>query len=100
MSTYLGNMTSVYAPKRGGGWVLIRIRTNKNGLYFSELVDMWKGNRNVLDVAGWTFQVFLWSYLWMLAADENGVLHKEDVRRQYDGSLYYEIEKRRRIRSF
>jgi len=58
---------------------------------------MWKGNRNVLDVAGWTFQVFLWSYLWMLAADENGVLHKEDVRRQYDGSLYYGIEKRRRM---
>ena len=57
---------------------------------------MWRGNRNVLDVVGWAFQVFLWSYLWLLAADRNGVLHKEDVRKQYDGTLYYEIEKKRR----
>ncbi|KAJ9644662.1 hypothetical protein H2201_000440 [Coniosporium apollinis] len=72
-------------------------RDQKQGLYFSEIVDMWRGNRNVFDFVGWAFQVFLWSYLWMLAADEAGVLHKSDVRRQYDGSLYYEIERRRKM---
>jgi len=69
--------------------------SGKDGLYFGELVNMWVGNRNVLDPVGWIFQVVLWAYLWMLAADENGVLHKEDVRKQYDGTLYYEIEERR-----
>jgi len=71
-------------------------RTNKGGLYFGEIVDMWRANRNVLDVVGWAFQVFLWGYLWLLAADANGVLRREDVEKQYDGTLYYEIEKRRR----
>jgi hypothetical protein len=65
-------------------------------LYFSEIVNMWIANRNVFDVAGLLFQVFLWGSLWLLAADGEGVLRKEDVRRQYDGSLFYEIEEKRR----
>lgn len=32
----------------------------------------------------------------MLAADGEGILGKEDVRRQYDGGLFYEIEERRK----
>ncbi|KAI8587773.1 Caleosin related protein-domain-containing protein [Geranomyces variabilis] len=65
----------------------------KEGLTFSDIRHMWVGNRNVGDVIGWSFQVFLWAFLWALAADaETGVLHKEDVLRQYDGTLYYELE--------
>ncbi|KAH8647499.1 Caleosin [Ilyonectria robusta] len=68
----------------------------KGGLFFSEIIKMCVANRNVFDVAGFLFQVFLWGSLWLLAADEKGVLRMEDVRRQYDGSLFYEIEERRR----
>jgi hypothetical protein len=47
-------------------------------------------------------QVFLWGFLFLLAArpsqgsDRREVLWKEDVYRQYDGTLYYEIEERRK----
>lgn len=57
---------------------------------------MWVANRNVFDIPGFLFQVLSWGSLWLLAADEQGVLRKEDVRRQYDGSLFYEVEERRR----
>jgi hypothetical protein len=46
--------------------------------------------------------VFLWGFLFVLAArpaadnGDRGVLWKEDVFRQYDGTLYYEIEERRK----
>ncbi|KAJ3156823.1 hypothetical protein HDU86_003589 [Geranomyces michiganensis] len=66
---------------------------NKDGLTFGDIRRMWAGNRNVGDVIGWSFQFFLWAFLWALAADaETGVLAKEDVLRQYDGTLYYELE--------
>jgi len=56
---------------------------------------MWVANRNVFDVAGFLFQVFLWGSLWLLAADGEGILRKEDVGKLYDGSLFSEIEERR-----
>lgn len=44
-----------------------------------------------------SFQFFLWSGLWLLAADPKiGVLSKRDILLHYDGTLYYEIEQRRR----
>ncbi len=72
-------------------------RNQKEGLYFSEIVDAWRSNRNVFNFVGWAFQVFLLSHLWILAADEAGVLHKSDARRQYDGSLDYDIRERRKM---
>ncbi|KAJ3045607.1 hypothetical protein HK097_001174 [Rhizophlyctis rosea] len=68
----------------------------KGGLYFSEIVTMWRANRGVLDPVGLIFQVFLWTYLWAIAADEQGVLHKESVWKQYDGTLFYEVEASRK----
>lgn len=92
----------------------------KDGLYFSEITEMWAANRCVLDVVGWVFQVglaacvfsrmaqadvlcplhpqiFLWTYLWLLAADpKTGILSREAVRAQYDGSLYYQLEARQK----
>ncbi|KAH9213476.1 Caleosin, partial [Leptodontidium sp. 2 PMI_412] len=60
----------------------------KDGLYFSEIVNMWIANRNMFDVAGFLFQVFLWGSFWLLAADGERILRKEDVRRLYDGSIF------------
>lgn len=73
----------------------------KGGLYFDDVVTMIRGNRGVLDVVGWVFQVFLWGFLFVLAARPGRAggggrvyLHKEDVLKQYDGTLFYEIEER------
>jgi hypothetical protein len=33
-----------------------------------------------------------WWTFYLLAADDNGIISKEKVRKQYDGSLWYEIE--------
>jgi PAS domain-containing protein len=72
-------------------------RDKKGGLTYRELLGMMYGNRNAGDLLGWSFQFFLWSALWLLAADPNtGVLSKRDVLSHYDGSLYYEIERRRK----
>ncbi|KAI8816004.1 Caleosin related protein-domain-containing protein [Fimicolochytrium jonesii] len=72
-------------------------RPKKDGLTFSDIKTMWGGNRNVFDFVGWSFQFFLWTFLWALAADPvTGVLSKEDVLKQYDGTLYYELEDRRK----
>ncbi len=47
---------------------------------------MMVGNRNAGDVLGWSFQFFLWSGLWLLAADpKTGVLSKRDILLHYDG---------------
>lgn len=41
---------------------------------------MMYGNRNAGDLLGWSFQFFLWSALWLLAADpKTGVLSNRDV---------------------
>lgn len=50
---------------------------------------MWIANRNMFDVAGFLFQVFLWGSFWLLAADGERILRKEDVRRLYDGSIFF-----------
>lgn len=61
-------------------------RGNKGGLTYFELIDMMKRNRNAGDVLGWSFQFFLWSGLWLLAADpRTGILSKEDILAHYDG---------------
>lgn len=53
-------------------------------------------NRCAGDFLGWSFQFFLWTGLWLLAADDNGVISKKDVFSHFDGSLYYDIEKQRK----
>ena len=58
---------------------------------------MMYGNRCAGDVLGWSFQFFLWTGLWLLAADRRGRLHKKDILHHYNGSLYYEIERRRKL---
>ncbi|KAI9004382.1 Caleosin [Hyaloraphidium curvatum] len=68
----------------------------RRGIDGRGIMAMVAGNRNVLDPVGWIFQVFLWGFLWLLAADRSGFVSKEDVRRQYDGTLYREIEARRK----
>ncbi|CAG8660489.1 7159_t:CDS:2, partial [Paraglomus occultum] len=64
----------------------------QDALTFREIVTMIRGNANVMDFFGVFAMVFEWGTLWLLRA-RNGVLLKEDVRAQYDGSLFYKVER-------
>jgi len=44
------------------------------------------------DFFGWFSNKFEWLTLWLLAADEKGLVTKEAVRSVYDGSLFYKME--------
>jgi hypothetical protein len=57
---------------------------------------MWRGQRQLFDFVGWAAWVGEWFALWLLAADHDGLVYKEDVRGCFDGSLFFRIAERRR----
>ncbi|CAG8521626.1 3779_t:CDS:2 [Ambispora gerdemannii] len=69
-------------------------RDNKGGLNLMDIFRMMYGNANVADFFGWFATVFEWGTMWLLA-NKNGILYKEDVRAQYDGSFFYKIAEKR-----
>ncbi|KAI8282231.1 hypothetical protein K4K56_011221 [Colletotrichum sp. SAR 10_98] len=66
-----------------------------NTLTFREVFDLMSRNRCAVDPFGWLASFFEWVTTWMLLADE-GKVHKEDLRRVYDGSLFWDIREKRR----
>ncbi|EIE19761.1 Caleosin-domain-containing protein [Coccomyxa subellipsoidea C-169] len=71
---------------------------NKGGLYYKDILTMINGNRNIFDPVGWTAEFLEWSALWLIAADDKGLLPKEAVRAQYDGSLFYQLARKTEAR--
>jgi peroxygenase len=43
---------------------------------------------NIMDPVGWVAERLEWWVLYLLAADDNGIISKEKIRGQYDGSLW------------
>jgi peroxygenase len=88
---------------------------DKQSLTFNEMLGYLKGQRLVLDPFGWGGAIFecelssrngIWNLLinwyagiamYILIA-KNGRMQKEDIRRVYDGSLFFEIAARREKR--
>ncbi|KAJ3119738.1 hypothetical protein HK098_005204 [Nowakowskiella sp. JEL0407] len=68
---------------------------SKNALNFRELWDLTYGQRNVADVFGILAAIFEWGTLYLLC-QENGLVSKEDIFGQYDGSLFYKVAARRK----
>lgn len=66
-------------------------RTNKGGLSWEDIQAMILGNMNIVDPVGWTAERLEWWVLYLLAADDNGIVSKEKIRGNYDGSLWYKI---------
>ncbi|KIZ07200.1 hypothetical protein MNEG_0751 [Monoraphidium neglectum] len=64
-------------------------RDNKGGLNWNDIQEMIKGNMNIVDPVGWTAERLEWWALWLLCADDDGVISREKIRAQYDGSLWY-----------
>ncbi|OLN86536.1 putative peroxygenase 3-like protein 2 [Colletotrichum chlorophyti] len=65
-----------------------------NTLTFREVFGLMSRNRCAVDPFGWTAAFFEWVTTWMLLA-KDGKIHKEDLRRVYDGSLFWEIREKR-----
>lgn len=70
----------------------------KNGLDFRQGWQMLSQMRDANDPFGWMAAILEWGFLYVLCADENGVVSYEAIRGQYDGSLFYKIEAARKIR--
>jgi len=66
-------------------------KDNKGGLNLYDIRDLVHGNGNVWDPIGWFFAAFEWGTLYALCADEHGLIRKEDIRSQYDGTLFYRV---------
>ncbi|KAJ3009372.1 hypothetical protein HKX48_008010 [Thoreauomyces humboldtii] len=68
---------------------------NKGGLDFSDIMRMTREIRNFMDFFGMFANKFEWGTLWLLCRNENGLITKEQIRRCYDGTLFYHIEAER-----
>jgi len=66
-------------------------KENKGGLSWNDIQDMVYGNMNVNDFAGWIGERLEWWVLYLLCKDERGIVSKEKIRAQYDGSLWEKI---------
>lgn len=63
-------------------------KEGKGGLSFQDIGDMVHQNMNVMDPTGWIAERLEWYVFYLLAADENGLITREKIRAQYDGSLF------------
>eukprot|EP00878_Enallax_costatus_P000393 GHUV01000479.1.p1 GENE.GHUV01000479.1~~GHUV01000479.1.p1 ORF type:complete len:246 (+),score=62.41 GHUV01000479.1:254-991(+) len=75
---------------------------NKGGLDWNDIQNMILANMNIVDPVGWTAERLEWWTLYLLAADDNGIISKEKIRANYDGSLWYliadELERKKQVK--
>lgn len=71
---------------------------DKQGITIWEVGNMMKGQRCIADPVGWGGALFEWLATWILLWPEDGRMMKEDIRRIYDGSLFFEIAARRHVK--
>lgn len=67
----------------------------KAGLGFGQGVKMLGALRDINDPFGWMAAILEWGFLWVLAADRDGVVSFDAIRSQYDGTLFYKIRENR-----
>lgn len=60
-----------------------------------DIFALLKGNRLVLDPIGWGGAFFEWMATYVMLWPEDGRIMKEDIRKLYDGSLFYVVAARR-----
>ncbi|KAI3651023.1 hypothetical protein MP228_004504 [Amoeboaphelidium protococcarum] len=68
----------------------------RNALNHWQLWQMASDLKCVNDFFGWFAARFEWFAVWLLCADENGYVTREQVRGIFDGSLFYRIEAERK----
>ncbi|KAL0465056.1 caleosin domain-containing protein [Neurospora intermedia] len=65
-------------------------RGDKGALSAGELWNMIAANRLAADPFGWAAGIFEFGVTWLLVQEE-GMVDKEDLRRIYDGSMFFKI---------
>lgn len=77
-------------------------KKEKDRLYLGEMLHFLRRHQRPLDLFGWIGAFLEWITLWLLCGEGHGwnsYMSKESVRRQYDGTLFYEMaEKEAEIR--
>ncbi|KAI1297559.1 hypothetical protein EDD11_007032 [Mortierella claussenii] len=84
VSQHFEDIFSKYAPP------------GQDGLTINDVWNLLKGQRVIMDPIGWFGAFFEWMATYLLLWPEDGVMKKEDIRRIYDGSLFYELAARRK----
>ncbi|KAF9896833.1 hypothetical protein BX616_006670 [Lobosporangium transversale] len=67
---------------------------DQDGLTLNDIWLLLKGQRVILDPIGWFGAFFEWIATYLLLWPEDGVMKKEDIRRVFDGSIFFELEGR------
>ncbi|KAI0758845.1 Caleosin-domain-containing protein [Fomes fomentarius] len=67
----------------------------KDGLTWGDLWDGLSGQRVIMDPIGWFAAFFEWLATYILLWPEDGIMKKDDVRRVYDGSIFFDIAAKR-----
>ncbi|TPX59930.1 plant seed peroxygenase [Powellomyces hirtus] len=68
-------------------------RGKKGGLTLGDIFYMTNEIRNVMDFFGMFANKFEWVTLWLLCKNQDGLVTKDEIRRCYDGTLFYHIER-------
>ncbi|KAF9977335.1 hypothetical protein BGZ73_006376 [Actinomortierella ambigua] len=69
---------------------------DKEGLYWGDVTRMLKGQRVAADPFGWSASFFEWFAAYLLLWPEDDIMRKDDIRRIFDGSIFFELAERRR----
>ncbi|KAF8469057.1 Caleosin related protein-domain-containing protein [Kalaharituber pfeilii] len=67
----------------------------KKGLTFYDILRGWNSQRNLVDPIGWGGEMLEWLATYILLWPEDGIMRKEDIRRVYDGSIFWDIAEKR-----
>ncbi|WIA08080.1 hypothetical protein OEZ86_010717 [Tetradesmus obliquus] len=69
-------------------------KDNKGGLTYKEVMEMVSEQSDLYDVFGRIASTLEWTVTYAGFKDENGVLPREAMRKQFDGSLFHEYAKK------
>ncbi|KAK9839239.1 hypothetical protein WJX81_003602 [Elliptochloris bilobata] len=64
---------------------------NKGALTLQEMFAFTQFTREVMDPVGWTAMKLEWGALWWISHDQKGLVSKEKIRGQYDGTFFYQL---------
>lgn len=67
---------------------------DKQSISKGEVLNYFKGQWNIMDPIGWGGAIFEWLATYIFLWPEDGRMKKEDVRRVFDGSIFWEFERR------
>ncbi|KAK3950627.1 Caleosin related protein-domain-containing protein [Pseudoneurospora amorphoporcata] len=64
---------------------------NKAALSARELWNIVSAKRLAADPFGWSSAIFEFGLVWLLLVQKDGLVDKEDLRRVYDGSIFFKV---------